>query len=243
MLGDIILVNGTGFRKTASKAGQLALRLKLPKFSHAALLLGSGRIIHATGTGGVSSEFIKDFLDECKDNWKVLRHPYVSGIVSDNFQEIYKRANYQYGKKYSLESLFDESKLNETVVCSNLIARFLSDIGILDESSVCNFLPEDLNELDRLGWKCVTEEIRTEVKLLDENDRQQADFLNKTLAKDYKIYRDSEDSFEMVTNLLEVSAKFKSILTGVNHQVPELPRIDERYWHEQKKHNKPIKRD
>lgn len=156
LAGDIIFISAAK-NVSGNLIGQSALRMKKATYSHVAITLDHGSIIHAMKGQGVIQEDIETILSQAKDRpIKVIRH-----IALDNgdslHQELYKRVLYYHQESYN-SKLFLNRKEGSSF-CSELAAKAYSDIGIaITKRKPKNTLPLDIHTAsDSDQWLDVTD--------------------------------------------------------------------------------------
>lgn len=134
--GDVALVKGHGAISNAIiQAQRLLVPGYEPHYSHVALCLAPGALIHSTGEGVHIVGPNKIFNDALYESRKVLRSVELQDRISrDNSYsyEITRKAVYYLRQRYNhLFLLKDVSSTDETSFCSELVAKVYRDLGIV----------------------------------------------------------------------------------------------------------------
>jgi hypothetical protein len=168
--GDILLVEGTN---KISKPLIVAQKLiyKSTKSSHVAFSLADGCFVHATGDGGVYLTFIKDELETCKENWRVIRNNKITEEEKDNFLRLGL-----YFLRQGYNKVFMGNGNDHSSFCSELVAKIYAKSGVVlfggkKSSKISPAHFDKLADLEE-SWDDVTPEYRQLLQYIEKNEFQ-----------------------------------------------------------------------
>lgn len=152
--GDIILVEGRNKISPKLIAAQ-KIFYRNSCSSHVMIHVGDGIVIHATSDRGVHLSPLFIELENCKDNWRVIRNKKIAELDRDS---VMKNTIQFYAQSYSTDVYkfkdmnFEES---ESSFCSELAHRIYLSLGVdIHLNSSRKLFPCDL---DRLADDIITE--------------------------------------------------------------------------------------
>ncbi len=177
--GDVIFINSRGFKARINVVAQYLKRLfTSPKepfaaYSHAALSIGVGEVIHSLTTipnkidannpeGGISIQSLYDIELETNSivDWEVLRPEKDSNLYELIRESSLSFLGFSYNWRFDLKYLYSGFKYHHSVYCSEFIAKVFEECELVESStSPHKVTPHMLyNTLTNAGWKSVKDE-------------------------------------------------------------------------------------
>lgn len=227
--GDIILIEPTK-APSFNTSYQSAIRLRKSKYSHVAIVLDPGTIIHSMPKSGVSTELFSKFKTQLKSRrFQVIRHVRMDKSESLRF-ELRNRLLFYRRQKYNFLFSFGNSK--KTSYCSELAAKAYRDINI----SVCRktpkrTLPIDLQPLlSNSEWINVTpiyapERTHTATALKSFFEKSNA-LIDESAELNFQLEDLMQESVRQQKNMLMMINELHAIF-GLNEVKLDFPR---EYW-------------
>lgn len=232
--GDIVFVK-TGKKKNLSIVGQSVLRATKASYSHVAIVLDPGSLIHSMPGKGVITVGLKTELKSSgKGNITVLRH---CDLEKDENKRMELREKLSFYRKQRYNYALSLRRNETSSYCSELAAKAYSDIGIpLVQNAVRNTLPIDLEVLfnDKL-WKDVTDEyeVDTDYKSVIDFSPELAEWLENSDA----IIQKTSEAQRIAEDHLQQSSKEQARMLALINRLNELTgqekldiELPNKYW-------------
>ncbi|MBW1250033.1 hypothetical protein HX799_10855 [Pseudomonas tolaasii] len=154
--GDILLLSGKSKNRPLNLGYQSIARVGQALYTHVALVISPYRVMHAVPGEGVEIRAwreIRETYDLGKSSVARLRE-----LDEDLRVKLLARANYYFGLRYSVLALAEKPETfshQESIVCSQFVARVLHDVGVKCTSGrVRKCLPADIHNhtAGSLNW-------------------------------------------------------------------------------------------
>mgnify|MGYP000361909388 CR=1 FL=1 len=235
--GDVLLVNGLRKNSLGIRCLQSIKTGTLASYSHVALCLGSGDIVHSNMASGVHRVFIDDLLSECEPEWVAIRNPQLpdkSAMKIINMASFYQRQSYN----KNLKGILSGIPPNESSFCSQLVARILDNIGINVGVIPGKALPVHFQKLHNISWNDVTKDHKDFVKLLSDNPdikedmKEEFNFLLSLAMESQQSLAQSIDTYHALNTFLKNHHELSSKIGIESEAFQKLPynKIPLEFW-------------